>query len=75
MSEPDQNFLSRWSRRKTQVRQGGAPAPLAPSAPATPVAAAAQPLAVPGTGPADEPAAAAGPSSIRVEFDFELTMS
>ncbi len=61
MSEPDQNFLSRWSRRKTQVRQGGAPAPLAPSAPATPVAAAAQPLAVPGTGPADEPAAAAPP--------------
>jgi hypothetical protein len=25
MGEPDQSFLSRWSRRKTQVRQGGQP--------------------------------------------------
>lgn len=61
MSEPDQNFLSRWSRRKAQVRQGGAPEPVAPCAPATPVAAAVQPLVVPVTRAADEPAAAALP--------------
>jgi Protein of unknown function (DUF3306) len=66
MNDRDSNFLSRWSRRKAQVREGVAPpdeAALAPTKPAAAGAPAGTPLAVPAAAPppaqlATEPAVA-----------------
>jgi len=54
MNDRDSNFLSRWSRRKAQVREGVAPredAALAPAQPAVVDAAVDGPLEVPATQP------------------------
>lgn len=49
--DPEQSFLSRWSRRKTQVRQGGEPPVVQPLPPVAPGPA----DDAPGTAPAAEP--------------------
>lgn len=54
MGEPDQNFLSRWSRRKALVRQGLEPAVPAPDLASPP--AAAEPAPVPDAAPDSPPA-------------------
>lgn len=65
MAEPDQNFLSRWSRRKAQVRQGGEPPALEPS-PVDTAVAAEQPPA-PGAVPPSLPAAVQAPVEAQPE--------
>jgi hypothetical protein len=58
MGEPDQNFLSRWSRRKAQVRQGGEPPAQEALPVSTAVAAELAPAPASGTAPLALPAAA-----------------
>ena len=65
MAEPDQNFLSRWSRRKAQVRLGGEPPALEPSQVDTAVAAEQPPA--PGTVPPSLPAAVQAPVEAQPE--------
>jgi hypothetical protein len=56
MGEPEQNFLSRWSRRKAQVRQGGEPPAQEALPVSTAVAAELAPADASGTAPPSLPA-------------------
>ncbi|MBL8315563.1 MAG: DUF3306 domain-containing protein [Rubrivivax sp.] len=66
--EPGQSFLSRWSRRKAQVRQGSEPAEVQPAPPVDPGPADAAPATALAAEPAP-PAAEAPPAAPRPTLD------